>query len=465
MPAERPRYFAGQLLAEDDLRSEQDYVLLKNRLHNRYLHGWGVVCGLELGCGDCPGYVTVRPGYALDPCGNDLVVACAQQFDVVKAIQVCQDAQRRTRPDCDPYVPPDSGACNDVSEHWCIFVRYDEQERRPTTALRQLATNGNGHNGCGCGGGKARGCGCGGSTATAYSPTPTSSALGACEPTRILEGFRLGVVQQGAETCESPAGDLGRTFLGNAATCLEVVQTRLGKRLVPDDLAIVLASAFAPDQLTDRNAKRVFEALCRYRQGIREVLADEALPLQCTWLRQFDSVVVPEPGDQVAQSYAGAAQAAFTTFTAYLVDHVRDCICHALMPPCPSDPCDDRVVLGCVEVKDGEIVEVCGWAGRRYAGSFPALSYWLSFGPALAWAICRVCCDPRMSSKRNGGLRLTALLDYADPSGFLREQLYRDDFAIANGYLALARNLLTELRPTNWPELIKKSRFYQGTDS
>jgi hypothetical protein len=46
--AVRPRYFAGQLLSEVDLRDEQAYQIAKQRLHNRYLHGYGVVCGLQV---------------------------------------------------------------------------------------------------------------------------------------------------------------------------------------------------------------------------------------------------------------------------------------------------------------------------------------------------------------------------------------------------------------------------------
>src|SRR5690242_1272175 len=49
----RPRFFAGQLLTEDDLNRLDDYVVAKNRLHNRYLVGWGVACGLEVVCSVC----------------------------------------------------------------------------------------------------------------------------------------------------------------------------------------------------------------------------------------------------------------------------------------------------------------------------------------------------------------------------------------------------------------------------
>ena len=74
----RPRFFAGQLLTDDDLNRLDYYIVEKNRLHNRYLVGTGVVCGLEVVCSICDpagnGTVVVRPGYALSPCGNDIVV-------------------------------------------------------------------------------------------------------------------------------------------------------------------------------------------------------------------------------------------------------------------------------------------------------------------------------------------------------------------------------------------------------
>ena len=61
----RPRYFAGQLLTDEDLRRLDHYIVAKNRLHNRYLHGTGVVCGLEVVCNPCDPTVTVRTGFAL----------------------------------------------------------------------------------------------------------------------------------------------------------------------------------------------------------------------------------------------------------------------------------------------------------------------------------------------------------------------------------------------------------------
>src|SRR5690606_10083878 len=69
----RPRFFAGQLLSEQDLNRLDQYIKNKNRLHNRNQHGWGVVNGLLVVCDPC-GDVTVTQGYAVDPCGDDIVL-------------------------------------------------------------------------------------------------------------------------------------------------------------------------------------------------------------------------------------------------------------------------------------------------------------------------------------------------------------------------------------------------------
>src|SRR6266536_5719170 len=78
----RPRFFAGQLLTDEDLKRLDHYVVAKDRLHNRYLHGPGSVCGLEVVCNPCDYTVTVRSGYAIGPCGEDIVVCRDTAVDV-----------------------------------------------------------------------------------------------------------------------------------------------------------------------------------------------------------------------------------------------------------------------------------------------------------------------------------------------------------------------------------------------
>ena len=68
---QRVLYFTGQVLGEDDFNTEQNYFIEKHRLHNRHLHGWGVVNGLEVSI-DKANVVHVAPGVAIDCVGNEI---------------------------------------------------------------------------------------------------------------------------------------------------------------------------------------------------------------------------------------------------------------------------------------------------------------------------------------------------------------------------------------------------------
>jgi hypothetical protein len=75
---ERVKFFNRQLLTADDMVTDQDYFRQKLRRHNRFLHGWGVVCGLEVTAvptTDLPWRVKIDSGYALGPFGDEIYVA------------------------------------------------------------------------------------------------------------------------------------------------------------------------------------------------------------------------------------------------------------------------------------------------------------------------------------------------------------------------------------------------------
>lgn len=48
MSVKRLNYFNGQFLKEKDFQEEQSYHRENQRLHNKNLHSWGIVEGLEL---------------------------------------------------------------------------------------------------------------------------------------------------------------------------------------------------------------------------------------------------------------------------------------------------------------------------------------------------------------------------------------------------------------------------------
>lgn len=70
----RVNYFHGQLLGVDDFQAEQDYHREKQRLHNRRLHGSGVVSGLTVSLGGSTSrpMIAVKPGVGIDAVGNEL---------------------------------------------------------------------------------------------------------------------------------------------------------------------------------------------------------------------------------------------------------------------------------------------------------------------------------------------------------------------------------------------------------
>ncbi len=79
----RVRYFDGQLLTAQDFHDEQQYHLEKQRLHNRLLHGAGIVTGLEVG-GVEGTTVQVSPGLAFDSHGREIIVPDPQRTDAAQ---------------------------------------------------------------------------------------------------------------------------------------------------------------------------------------------------------------------------------------------------------------------------------------------------------------------------------------------------------------------------------------------
>jgi hypothetical protein len=151
----RPEFFAGQLLTEDDLQSLVNYVAAKNRLQARYLFGSGVVCGLKVKQEPCKcGKVIVEPGYALDCCGNDIVISCPQPLDINQMInalmiklrngydcgdpcakQEAADASSSTGASSNPGMLPaaTNSSLTGRPKRYCLYVNYCEQGTDPVT--------------------------------------------------------------------------------------------------------------------------------------------------------------------------------------------------------------------------------------------------------------------------------------------------------------------------------------------
>lgn len=129
---ERPRFFPRQLITPDDLTLGQDYFRNKLRRHNRYLHGWGVVCGAKvvMPATAKPWKVLIQKGYILGPYGDEILIESEICFDIrtrclsVTSGDACGDI-------VDPLCPDQSLDPRPSSKPAFIAVRYKEMPSRP----------------------------------------------------------------------------------------------------------------------------------------------------------------------------------------------------------------------------------------------------------------------------------------------------------------------------------------------
>jgi hypothetical protein len=127
---ERVRYYPRQLVTADDMTAEQYYFRQKLRRHNRYLHGWGVVCGLEVKPmveEGLPWQVRVCPGYAAGPQGDEILVSSPVDFDLATG------AQKPADPCADLWPCPPTGRMPVPGRQACVHlaIRYTECDARP----------------------------------------------------------------------------------------------------------------------------------------------------------------------------------------------------------------------------------------------------------------------------------------------------------------------------------------------
>jgi hypothetical protein len=416
----RPRFFAGQLLSEQDLNRLDAYIRGKNRLHNRSLHGWGVVCGLEVTCHDCENLVMVSPGHALSPCGDDIVLCQEDAVDVCGLIRACDPA--RKRPQCDPPRQADPG-CKEGEETWVLAVCYAEHPSRGVTALRSTGcacgggsggSGGSGSGGCGCGGGggvKAYssgggsggkgGCGCGSngsgksqasssSTATASGAT-TPSRLGTqCEPTVICESWDYRVWRAPAEIDDDGRGRFSGPLVDRMMCCAQPYL----------DWATAAGNALNA-QSTPQQQNRV---CCQAKERLRGILLERPVH-DCTMLARLDAIACPPVNDP---NFADRLSDALLEMVTLWFQALMSCVCSALLPPCPGAQDGNCVPLATVTVRRSQggcrILRVCNWTvHRKFATTFPNLEYWSSVLPFVRYlreAMEELCCNLRVRFDR-----------------------------------------------------------------
>ncbi len=432
----RPRFFAGQLLTEEDLNRLDQYIVKKQRLHNRQLHGWGVACGMELHCDPCDNRVVVSAGYGLSPCGDDIVICQDEAVDVCELIQGCLDEARQIQP-CDPPGYGNNGGCQDETEDWLLMVRYQETPSRGIAALRNTTAEARCRP-CDCG--SSGGCGCNEGGSKGQTPTASAKPQAAqCEATLVCEGYRFEVCRlpAGGKDDQLPAGAMAERF--NACA----------KPLI--DYFIGFANDLAGYQ--QMSMDELYALCCAVKGTLIELLAQHNAH-NCTLQARLQALDCPQPDPEQydLDSYRNAITERLQVIRVVWYYALIDCICSVILPVCETSD-DPRLVLGRVTVRkqDCKVLRVCNLiTERKFLTTFPNLQYWLSWMPymrVIRQTMEQVCCS--LSLKLDKGLgsyasKMDSSFDFAafDRLGMASMPLAKSKTKSEQDFSGLFMNLL-----------------------
>lgn len=386
---ERPKYFCGHLLTDADLSLDQRYVIEKQKLYHRALHGHGIVCGLRLTCDAvCCGHVRIGEGFGIDDCGHDLVVCEETSFDVLGRLREKKLLIPQPPPeDCEPPMTPED--CR-IRQCFYVVACYQEEGHEYATPLTP-----------GCG-----------------------PSLSACEPTRVRETVTFDVVDELPRQW-NPAEELKARI----EHCFALFTQGPFAKEIKSDL---VKEALAGDANSGRH-KEFYEAFCRLRALLGFYLQTHPDKYNCRIADDIAAIKCPSypgyKGDQTGEGeygkpnqgnptggqqegepqkpssaygssrdYGSDFRDAFCRLIEIAYNHVISCVLGELAFPCAEPAHASCLVLGTVVVEDDCVVRVCN-CPRTYVWSFASLFQVLMatlFGPLA-------CEQPNESAKYTNG--------------------------------------------------------------
>ena len=388
-------------MTDDDLNRLEQYVVAKDKLHNRYFHGSGVVCGMEVVCDPCSTTnVTVRPGYALSPCGEDIIVCSNASVNVCDLINQCKPQN-----DCDPYGAQLPADCKQGIQRFVLSICYSETPSRGVQPLMSAPCA------CDCGGSCGGGCGCNGSKGACTCGSKTTAAAKAsvrtpsiynpqCEPTLICEGFKFTATKYAPTPTSSDVSRFGVWgVIATKATQFGPLLTRL---LLCYFKAEEIKSAFTGQSLTNLDASQLAIIYSEYGAALRD-FAEAHLTHRCDLARKLACLDMPTTTTNAGNVVIGPATLSASDYIARIdalntlwLEVLRDCFCSALLPPCAAVESSDCIPLAVVTVNVDTcaVIEICNWQVRKFALTLPSIFYWTSFinWSAIKDAIARLCC-------------------------------------------------------------------------
>lgn len=162
----RGKYFHGMLMTDRDFTEEQRYHVEKMKLHNRMLHGWGVVRGLGMKPNSDKNSIIIDPGLALDCSGNEIFVCRNYELDLsqIKKLYSSEEIDAK----CPHEVET-------IPNKWYVVIRYYEK---------------------------------GTDQALVHASATSECAGNVCNASRVQEGFCLDVYKDGEICCHESLPDM-----------------------------------------------------------------------------------------------------------------------------------------------------------------------------------------------------------------------------------------------------------------
>lgn len=332
---DKPNYFCGHLLTDGDLTLQQKYVVEKNKLYHRTMDGYGIVCGLKLTCDcDCKGHIWIHDGFAIDDCGNDLVVCEATRFDVIGALKAkgllftdppeeeCEGHERRKR--CE------------VKQCFYVTICYEETESNFETPFQSTCTSG-----------------------------PKQ-----CLPTRVHEGVRFDVTDK-LPPRQHYLDELEEKF----RCCFELFCDGPISGIMREKHRI-LRSVIIEGKVNRDDWHEACQVFCQLRAYFLNHLRIKCDQFNCDIEKEVLCLRCPEWGPNDPK--IAELQEVFRKLVTLMAQYQFDCALGELVFNC-QQPCEAHcLVLGTVEVLDGKLIRVCN-APRRYlwapANLIPVLFY------------------------------------------------------------------------------------------
>jgi hypothetical protein len=235
-----------------------------------------------------------------------------------------------------------------------------------------------------------------------------------------------------------------RSLLRNIIDCVTGDIQALQASMSQSELALA-AEVATGDPATmassSMNLDAVYAAICHLRGAVVALLSGDGFSTRCQLKKAAAAVSLAAPTEGVDRTtYLGDTKQAALDLLAAWLQMVLDCICHAFLPGCSDDPCDERVEIACVTVKSGKIIDICNHSCRRYAGAFPSTFYWMSLIPVvplIARLLAMACCQPDLLRSNSPLVNdLTSLLKTVDPTGRLAQEVTADNFAGPRRFMA-----------------------------